>query len=56
MSSQNEQTPLLNAVGKVHVECVRLLLESGADKEAKDVVREMPSCVSHILLKMFVVY
>ena len=32
-------TALMNAVQKGHVDCARLLLDAGADKEATDQVR-----------------
>jgi hypothetical protein len=34
--SQSSSTPLVDAAQYGHAECVRLLLESGAEKEAKD--------------------
>jgi hypothetical protein len=41
--AQASFTPLLLAVKSGHVECVKLLVERGADKEAKDEVR----CAAH---------
>ncbi len=37
---QNGRTSLMSAVSKGHVDCARLLIEGGADKEAKDNVRD----------------
>jgi hypothetical protein len=37
---QSASTPLVDAAQYGHAECVRLLLESGAEKEAKDNVRD----------------
>ena len=37
---QRENTALICAAENGHSNCVRLLLDAGADKEAKDVVRE----------------
>ncbi len=39
--AQFGQTALILAAGEGHVNCVRLLLDAGADKEAKNVVRAM---------------
>lgn len=41
--SQDGLTSLLYSVENGHTECVRLLVESGADKEAKNDVRDMLS-------------
>jgi ankyrin repeat protein len=40
--SQLGQTALQSAAEKGHTDCVRLLLEAGADKETKDIVRVRP--------------
>ena len=40
--TQDDKTPLLFAVEEGQLEVVRLLLELGADKEAKDTVRSPP--------------
>lgn len=50
---QNQQTALINAVENGHIECVRLLLESGADTEAKDDVRSTSSSSSYIFCIIF---
>ncbi len=39
MHAQNGRTALFYAAIKGHAECVRLLLDAGADKEAKNNVR-----------------
>jgi hypothetical protein len=39
--SQNGETALIQAVRGCHVDCVRALLEAGADIEAKDFVRDV---------------
>jgi hypothetical protein len=36
--AQNESTALMHAANGGHADCARLLLDAGADKEAKDVV------------------
>ena len=38
-NSQNGYTALMDATAKGHTDCVRLLIDAGADKEAKDWVR-----------------
>ncbi len=38
---QNGETALIQAVRGCHIECVRALLEAGADKEATDYVRDL---------------
>ncbi len=38
--SQDEDTALMHAVRWGHADCVRLLLDAGADKEAQDNVRD----------------
>jgi ankyrin repeat protein len=37
--SQSERTALIFAASRGHVDCVRLLIDAGADKDAKDNVR-----------------
>ncbi len=37
---QRRRTPLIRAAARGHTECVRLLLEAGADKDAANDVRE----------------
>jgi ankyrin repeat protein len=39
LNFQHRWTPLIWATNNGHVECVRLLLENRADKDAKDEVR-----------------
>ena len=39
--SQTGGTALISAAEKGHTECVRLLVESGADKDAADNVRRV---------------
>jgi hypothetical protein len=36
---QNRETALILAVRGCHMDCVRLLVEAGADKDIKDCVR-----------------
>jgi hypothetical protein len=38
-NAQDGCTALISAAGEGHIECVRLLIEAGANKEAKDKVR-----------------
>ncbi len=38
--AQSGYTALIRATENGHVDCVRLLLDAGADKNAKDVVRD----------------
>ncbi len=45
---QAESTALLNATAYNRADCVRLLLESGADKEARDIVREVNISLTHV--------
>jgi ankyrin repeat protein len=40
--SQHRDTPLHYAAGKGHKEIVSLLLDGGADIEAKDLVQQLP--------------
>ncbi len=40
MISQCLYTPLILAAAHGHADCVNLLLEAGADKDARDEVRE----------------
>lgn len=42
LRTQGEDTPLHCAADEGHAECVRLLLEHGVDKEAKNDVRALP--------------
>ena len=44
MALQDGRTALMCAVSKGHVDCARLLIESGADKEAIDNVRIVVHC------------
>jgi hypothetical protein len=44
--AQNGWTALIHAVKSGHADCVRLLLETGADKKAKDRVRVIRAAVS----------
>jgi hypothetical protein len=38
-TTQNGETALLHATIFGHADCVRLLIDAGADKDAKDMVR-----------------
>lgn len=42
--AQDGCTALISAAGDGHIECVRLLIEAGANKEAKDKVRVTRVC------------
>jgi ankyrin repeat protein len=48
--AQNGSTALMFAAEKGHVDCVRLLLDAGADKEAKNEVRASAGVVCGALL------
>ena len=45
-------TALMGAAHANRAECVRLLLEAGADTEAKSNVRHNPSYFAHVVLQI----
>ena len=48
--AQDEMTALLWAAMEGHADCVRLLLDAGADKDAKNNVRNLPVSILRALL------
>jgi hypothetical protein len=51
---QDCDSALIHAVRGGHTDCVRLLVEAGADKEAKDSVRHLAFSFSEIFAVTFI--
>jgi hypothetical protein len=51
---QGGKTGLMLAALQGHTDCVRLLVEAGADTEAKDFVRHVFSCFEHLVYRSMI--